>query len=452
MRYQLLVIERDTDTPDVSVRTTLAGDGNYACQTLDWAQIAPHTLSSTEAHAVVAVASSRTPNVIDVFEWLRAQCVSIPTLAVLPKEAEEPLLQIASTSADDFIVSPFRAHELRHRLGRMLGSRYDVETVRKRLLEMGLAELVGNDPAFIEAIRQVPRFAQSDMPVLITGETGTGKELCARALHHLGKRGSSPFIAVDCAALPDQLFESEFFGHTRGAFTDAHRAQRGLIGMAEGGTLFLDEVDSLSLSAQAKLLRFLQERAFRPLGADRFEHADVNIIAATNRDIEACVRSGQFRSDLFFRLHVLRVHLPPLRERRGDVAWLAWHFLEELRQRETPIRKYFSVTALRKLSQYDWPGNVRELRNVVQRAAIVSEDATIFPCHLSTPDGGRPAPPSSPNFRQARADFEQAYVETLLHKHQGNITQAAAEAQKERRAFGRLVKKYNLPRTKPGGF
>src|SRR5207247_1989977 len=159
-------------------------------------------------------------------------------------------------------------------------------------------------------------------------ETGTGKELCARAIHHLSSRRSFPFIPVDCAALPDHLFENEFFGHARGAFTDAHAEQKGLVAMAEGGTLFLDEIDALALTAQAKLLRFLEERAFKPLGADRFVKADVHVLAATNRSLEALIRNGQFRSDLYFRLNVLSLHLTPLRDRRGDIALLARHFVD----------------------------------------------------------------------------------------------------------------------------
>jgi DNA-binding NtrC family response regulator len=447
MPYRLVIIESEAASADANVLATLATEREYACHALDWSNATPESLTATDPHAVVAVARSPAPKVVDLLGWLRARCASIPTLAVLPKESEEPVLRVASASVDDFILSPVRALELRYRLQRMLGWRQEVGG-----REVALHELVGNDPTFVRAVQLLPRFARSGMPVLITGETGTGKELCARALHGLSERRDAPFIAVDCAAVPDQLFENEFFGHARGAFTDAHRAQRGLIAMAEGGTLFLDEVDGLSASAQGKLLRFLQERTYRPLGADRFEPANVNIVAATNRDLELRVQDRQFRSDLFFRLNVLRVHLPPLRDRRGDVAWLAWHFLDELRRRASPMHKYFSVSALRKLSQYSWPGNVRELRNAVQRAAVLAEDSTIFPCHLSIVDDAPTGAPGNANFRQARAAFEQAYVENLLQKHHGNITQAAVEAQKERRAFGRLVKKYNLPRAKPGEF
>jgi DNA-binding NtrC family response regulator len=386
-----------------------------------------------------------------MLEWLHDHPIATPTLAVLPEEAGPPLLRIVSESVDDFIVSPIRGAELRSRLDRVLGARHaEVAAVRQRLLEeIGLAQFVGSDSQFVKAIEQLPRFARSDVPVLITGETGTGKELCARAIHHLGRRQAGPFIAVDCGALPEHLFENELFGHNRGAFTDAHRDQRGLVAMADGGTLFLDEIDALSLTAQGKLLRFLQEHTFRPLGADRFQRADVNVIAATNRDLEACIRDRQFRADLYFRLNVLRLHLPPLRARRGDIALLANHFVETRRAATAAGPRALSAAAIRALSLYDWPGNVRELANVVQRAIVVCDGDRILPSHVSLPQGA--SSQATPGyFRAARAAaveaFERQYVEDLLRKHGGNVTQAARAAHKERRSFGRLLKKYRIVR------
>jgi DNA-binding NtrC family response regulator len=251
---------------------------------------------------------------------------------------------------------------------------------------------------------------------------------------------------VDCGALPDHLFENEVFGHVRGAFTDARTDQKGLIAMASGGTLFLDEIDALTPGARAKLLRFLREKTYRPLGSDRFEHADVTIIAASNRDLERCVGQKQFRSDLFFRLNVLRLQLPPLRERREDIGPLARHFLAGLVESGGSKSKTISGSALRKLCAYGWPGNVRELQNVIQRAAVFSDGTQILPCHLPIPGSTEEA--LAVNFRQARNAaiqvFEKAYVGDMLRKHNGNVTRAAREAQQDRRAFGRLVKKYNI--------
>ena len=224
---------------------------------------------------------------------------------------------------------PVRKAELRRRVLRLLDAEPpEVEAVATRLLrEIGLAQLVGRDPAFLRVVESIGRIASSDAPVLITGETGTGKELCAHAIHHLSRRRSGSLIVADCSVIPDRLFENEMFGHERGAFTDARESRKGLVAMADGGTLLLDEIDSLSSAAQSKLLRLLQERVYRPLGSERFCSADVHVIAATNEDLEACVRAHRFRSDLFFRLNVLPLRLPPLRERREDIPMLAQHFL-----------------------------------------------------------------------------------------------------------------------------
>jgi transcriptional regulator with GAF, ATPase, and Fis domain len=290
--------------------------------------------------------------------------------------------------------------------------------------------------------------AGSKAPVLITGETGTGKELFAHAIHSLSDRRSGPFIPLDCGVLPEQLAENELFGHSRGAFTDAHTETKGLVALADGGTLFLDEIDALSPANQAKLLRFLQEGTFRALGAERFRRADVRVIAATNRNMEECVRQREFRSDLYFRINVLRLYLPPLRERTGDVALLAAHFLAGACG---AAEKFLSSGALRRLEKYPWPGNVRELLNVVQRAALQSPGRQITPAHISF-DGDAmqvaTTAEASNGFHSAKQhvirEFERAYIEKLLASHHGNITQAAREAGKERRAFGKLVKKYGI--------
>src|SRR5262249_54573809 len=262
--------------------------------------------------------------------------------------------------------------------------------------ELAISQVVGDHPSFRRAVHQVRLFAPSEASVLITGETGTGKELFAHAIHTVSRVRGGPFIPVDCGALPENLAENELFGHRRGAFTDAYADQKGLAAMAEGGTLFLDEIDSLSSGNQAKLLRFLQERTYRALGSDRFSKAKVRVIAATNRDIEEAVRSKQFRSDLYFRLSVLRLNLPSLRQRQGDVLLLAEHFLENECEGK---RKALSAAASRKLESHNWPGNVRELFNVIQRAVVSSTGRLIRPediildgenterCEMAVPSG-----------------------------------------------------------------
>ena len=404
------------------------------------------------AQLIVAVAVPMTPQAIGFFKWLREHPIQTPILAVLPSDIDGETLGAISESADDFILWPIHEVELRHRLQRILGANGDkaeLESARSHLTaSVGMGQLVGNHPAFVRAIHPIPLFARSDLPVLITGPTGTGKELCARAIHLLGNRRNFPFIAADCGAIPDHLLENELFGHVRGAFTDAHADQKGLAAMAKGGTLFLDEIDALSLCAQAKLLRFLQERSYRPLGGDRIIRAEVHVIAATNRDIESCVAQKLFRSDLYFRLNALRLQLPSLIERQSDIELLARHFLNTRSSSSGSTRNTFSPAALRKLKSYDWPGNVRELFNVVECAALFAEGQQILPSHISLPVPDNDDYNSASDFSRARARaieaFERSYVESLLRKHDGNVTRAAVEARKDRRSFGRLKKKYGI--------
>ena len=455
MSSPLLLIETGSSASKVAVDNSLAGLA-VKWATVDWTQLDLERLSSSTAPLICAVAVPLQPQAIKLFQWLRENTVACPTFAILPQTIDDETLQIVSESTTDFMLWPVHNGELRRRLERILGEtarEKEFESAHQRLMEeLGMEQFVGNDPVFEAAIRSLPQIAKSDLPVLIAGPTGTGKELCARGIHHLSQRRAYPFIALDCGAIPDHLFENELFGHVRGAFTDAHSNQKGLVSLANGGTLFLDEVDALSFGAQSKLLRFLQERSYRPLGSERFMKAEVNVIAATNRDIEQSVREKQFRSDLYFRLNVLRIDLPPLAKRPSDIPLLARHFLRT--HCHHLGAKVFTTAALRKLETYDWPGNVRELLNVVQRAAVLSVASHILPSDISFPsdvsissarEGADPLPE---DFRRGRSHaieaFEKRYVEELLEKHQGNVTRAALEAGKDRRAFGRLKKKYSI--------
>ena len=452
MQPPLLVIENPPPLINEYLNSALMPELSSRCEFAKWDSLPFERLQRCNAQLIVAVAVPPVPEAIGLFKWLREHPIRSSTLAVLSSEVDDETLSNASQSADDFILWPIHKEELRHRLQRMLGTdrkRDELESAHDHLTEiMGMEQLVGRHPAFIRAIQSIPLIAKSDLPVLITGATGTGKELCARAIHLLGKRRSFPFIPVDCGAIPDHLFENELFGHARGAFTDAHAHQKGLAAMAEGGVLFLDEIDALSPGAQAKLLRFLQERTYKPLGGEQFIKAAVNVITATNRDIERCVHEKRFRADLYFRLNALRVELPPLVNRHSDIQLLARHFLRVQCSPTGSIRKSFTAASVRKLESYDWPGNVRELFNVVQRATLFAEGQHILPDHISLPVPDPSDESSDNDFRRQRARaievFEKNYVEQMLRKHKGSVTRAALQAGKDRRAFGRLKKKYGL--------
>ena len=384
-----------------------------------------------------------------MFEWLEAHPIRAPMLVILSPDNDQ-LVRMAAASADDFLVWPVHPEVIHQRLMRLVGpERSAFEQLSEELIgEMGLRQAVGNAPPFRAALERVARFGRNAAPVLLTGETGTGKELFARLLHVMSPRRRGPFIPVECGAVPEHLFENEFFGHAKGAFTDAHSEQKGCAGLAHGGTLFLDEIDCLSQAAQGKLLRLLQEKKFRPLGAEQFRDADVRVIAASNRDIAKLVEANAFRQDLFFRLDVLRIRLPALRERPEDIALLARHFVEVSCEANGVKRKVLTPAAVRKLESHNWPGNIRELYNTMQRAVLMTSGAEIASTHIEMRPDAVEQREDCESFQSAKSAaierFERGFVQKLLERHGGNVSRAAREAQKDRRAFGRLAKKYGL--------
>jgi two-component system, NtrC family, response regulator GlrR len=312
-------------------------------------------------------------------------------------------------------------------------------------------ELVGNSAAFMATLAQIRRVAASEAPVLIEGETGSGKELAARAVHYWGVRDTGPFVPVNCGALPDHLLEAELFGHERGAFTDAKLARRGLVAEANGGTLFLDEVDALSAKAQITLLRFLQDQRYRPLGSSRELSSNARLVAATNQPLAGAVQQGRFRCDLMYRLKILHLELPPLRERVGDAEQLAQHFVIQLCAKYRLPPKRFDAATLVWIREHAWPGNVRELENWVHRALLMADGLTIratLDTAPAEPDAAGAA--GVDNFQRAKAAavsrFERDYVLTVMRQTGGNVTRAAQIAGKERRAFGKLIKKHGIDR------
>jgi DNA-binding NtrC family response regulator len=330
-----------------------------------------------------------------------------------------------------------------------------MESLVTKLREtQALAKLIGESPALLKTIEQLPAVAGSEATVLIIGETGTGKELVARALHYLSNRAPFPFIPVNCGGLSDTLFEDELFGHERGAFTGAHVRRVGLIAHAERGTLFLDEEDTLAPKAQIDLLRVLQDRTFRLVGSSTEQQANVRVVAATNAPIEQLVAAGNFRADLYYRLCVFSIKLLPLRDRKQDIPALADHFLKKHAHAGKAPSK-LAPAAHAALMLCEWPGNVRELENAIIRGIHLTESDSIGiedlgiqrkAENLSSPSALPPAQRRcfAAMKRAVIETFERDYITRLMSEHRGNVSNAARTAGKDRRDFGKLLKKYEL--------
>ena len=320
------------------------------------------------------------------------------------------------------------------------------------------AGIVGSSPTMQEVYRNLRKVATTSSTVLIIGETGTGKELVARAIHNLSPRKHERFFAVDCGALTVTLLESELFGHVKGSFTGATSDKRGIFEVANRGTVFLDEICNVDVEVQAKLLRFIQEREFLPVGATQPRHVDVRLVFATNRDLEKMVRDGTFREDLYYRLYVFPIQLPPLRERREDIPLLACHLLAKSRERCAKHVARFSEDALKLLGQYDWPGNVRQLEAFVERAVIACDGDVVEPRHLprtlarQTLPADLQIPTTNKDFlalkkrlrEQAVNDLEREFVLEALQRNQWNVTRAAAEVGIQRPNFQMLMRKHGV--------
>jgi len=361
--------------------------------------------------------------------------------------------------AEDYLVKPFDAAEVLMVLRRAIEfhelKAANRATIRRNQERFTLRNIVAQSAVMQEVFDLVSSVAGLDTTVLIHGETGVGKELLARSIHFSGVRKERPFVAVNCAAIPEELFESELFGFRKGAFTGASETRRGLFQMANGGTLLLDEVGEMPLALQSKLLRAIEEKRVTPIGSDRVVEIDVRFIATTNKDLHAEVERGAFRRDLFYRLSVMPVSIPPLRERASDIPLLAAHFLEVSARRSKKAVRAIDGPAMQALCRYAWPGNVRELENVIERAVIVAKGDTITDVErFLTGEAARSRVDLSLPFRDAKArvveEFERAYVAGVLEREGGKLTAAAKHADMDPKNFHEKLTRYGLRRPSAG--
>ena len=425
-------------------------------------QSAEEALDTLKAEDVDLVLTDRRLPGMDGVEFVRQLKAEHPDLAVVVMTAYgtiESAVEAMRLGAEDYLVKPFEVAELLLVIRRAIEFQ-ELKAANRRTLRRNqerftfsniLAKSAGMQAIF-DLVRSV---VDLDTTVLIHGETGVGKELLARSIHFSGVRRDRPFVAVNCAAIPEELFESELFGARKGAFTGATEHRRGLFQVATGGTLLLDEIGEMPLHLQTKLLRAIEEKKVTSVGADRPVDIDVRFIATTNKDLQVEVERGTFRRDLFYRLSVMPIRVPPLRERPEDIALLAEHFLEQASRRSRKNVRAIAPESLQALTRYPWPGNVRELENVIERAVIVSTGALLVDVERFLAAAGAPAPVDlSLPFREAKArvveDFERTYVAGLLDAHGGKLTAAAKHADMDPKNFSEKLQRYGLRRTATG--
>jgi two-component system, NtrC family, response regulator GlrR len=371
----------------------------------------------------------------------------IPIIICLQSVESAVTKKLSDAGATDFISLTAEKQEVLHKIQHLIKQKNKQNSVVKEIGKKHiLRKIIGKSPLFASELEKLPIYAECDVCVLIVGETGTGKELIARSLHYLSPRTNKPFVPVNCGAIPVDLVENELFGHEKGAYTSAAFSQKGLIQEANGGTLFLDEIDSLPLNSQVKLLRFLQDKEYRLLGSAKLHKADIRIIAASNSNLEQLSSEGKFRLDLYYRLNVMQIFLPPLKERIDDILPLANHFLAKYSKEFNKPLYEIEPAAIQKLQFHDWKGNVRELENVIERAVLLTKNDKILTSDIFL--GQTKKESFQETFQTAKAKviekFEKSYIQQTLTKCSGNISQAAKAAGKDRRVFFELIKKHHI--------
>jgi len=389
---------------------------------------------------------------LELLAWCRQELPELPVIIITAFGTVQSAVEALKLGAHDYITKPFDLTELRNVIGKALAHRGRKGEEPRRGSD-GRFALVGRTPSMQQVYALIEKIAASPSTVLVQGESGTGKELVARALHDQSPRSSAPFIQVNCGAIPANLFESELFGHERGAFTGAVSAKPGRLELADGGTLFLDEISELPKEMQVKLLRAIQELTFERVGGVRTIRVDVRVVAATNVDLQAEVAAGRFREDLFYRLNVVPIDIPPLRERLGDMPLLVRHFLEKYNRRLGRSVASVSPATLEQLASWHWPGNVRELENVMERAVLLADADTLEPRDLHGVGSAAPTPELHAQgdqldlkeyVRLHTARLERSRIQRALEHDAGNVTLAARRLGISRKSLQTKMKAYGL--------
>jgi DNA-binding NtrC family response regulator len=449
---RILVVDDDDAVRFALVE--LLGDAGHAVRPAEHAPAALAALEGDPADLVISDLSMPAMSGLTLLEEVRARFPATLFVMLTAHGDERVAVQALKLGAWDYLPKPFDNDEilaLAERAREVLALRAENRRLRDELSGL-VPGMVAEAPEMREVLRVVERVAPTDVTVLVTGESGTGKEVIARALHDRSPRARGPMVALNCSALPSELIESELFGHVRGAFTGADRDREGKVAAAHGGTLFMDEIGDLAPAAQAKLLRALEERRITPVGSTRALDVDVRIVAATNRPLDRLVAAGAFREDLFFRIGVVQLELPPLRDRRSDIPRLATHFIAHFAERHRRPPLPLAEAARRALLAYDWPGNVRELRNTIERALVLADgdviDLADLPpaiTHATTPLRPGDAALAGLSFAQARDRvlhaFERSFLAAALERHGGNVSATARSLGVHRQSLQKMLKR-----------
>ncbi len=403
-------------------------------------------------------AAGTTSHGLELLAEIRRLSPDVVLIALTRSRSRNIRLKAGELGADEFFVAPVDAQELKIVLDRALEKRM-IEMENRRLREevaqkYSFCDLIGSSEAMQRVYEAIQRVAQSSSTVMLCGESGTGKELAARAIVAVGPRAEKPFISVNCAALPEHLIETELFGHEKGAFTDAHEAHAGRIEQADKGTFFLDEIGTLPLNLQAKLLRVLEDRAVQRIGGKTSRKIDFRLITATNDDLEELVRAGRFREDLYYRIHVIPILLPPLRERPGDIPLLVEHFVRVYCAADNVPLKHVDPEVIDILQEHSWPGNVRELENLIQRLVLMTSDPVITLKHLpsqllytsATQQEALLIPEAGIDFDEEMAKIEATYLQAALRRTEGNKAAAAKLLRVDKQRMHYLCRKYAIGR------
>ena len=403
-------------------------------------------LSSTPCNLVIIDLRLSEENGIELMEEIVGYYPNLPIIILTAHGSIESAVEAMGKGAYSYITKPFNNEDLLLHIKKALEKQQltkEIERLRNQLDEsQDFKRIIGNDKRMKEILEKVSKIAKTDCTVAIYGESGTGKELIARAIHHKSNRTKGPFITLNCGAIPEGLFENEFFGHIRGAFPGAYESKEGLFVQGDGGTIFLDGIGNTSLALQVKLLRVLQEREVKPIGGTKSVKVNVRVIVASNTDIQKAVNEGKFREDLFYRIHVVPIYIPPLRERKDDIPLLATYFMTGFSKLLKKDIKGFTPAAIQRMMLYDWPGNIRELQSKVEHAVVMANKDIIATEDLFT--SANTLKNNFNSYRDAKERFECEYLENLLRINKGNITNASKTAKRYRADIYKLIKKYNI--------